>query len=101
MIVKSVTFYIKPENTKDFIEATLENKNNSIKEKGIISFDFLQSSDDSTKFLLYEVYESEVGINEHLETEHFKIWINKVEKWFLKPRDRATYIPVNEIMILE
>ncbi|WP_396127942.1 hypothetical protein [Clostridium sp.] len=33
MIVKSVTFYVKPENTKEFIEATIENQNNSIKAK--------------------------------------------------------------------
>lgn len=96
MIVKSVTFYIKKEHIKEFIEATIENKNNSIKEKGIMHFDFFQCKDDPTKFLLYEGYESEDDINEHMETKHFKTWINKVEKWFLSPRDRVTYIPVTQ-----
>jgi len=97
MIVKSVTFYIKPEHTKEFIEATIENQNNSKKEKDIISFDFFQCKDDPTKFLLYEGYKTEDGINEHLETEHFKKWISMVEKWFSSPRDRATYLPVYKI----
>ena len=97
MIVKSVTFYVKIEHTKEFIEATIENQNNSIKEKGIIGFDFFQCKDDPTKFLLYERYKSEDDINEHMETKHFKKWINAVEQWFSRPRDRSTYIPVSKI----
>lgn len=94
MIVKSVTFYVKAEHIKEFIEATKENQNNSLKEKGIICFDFFQCKDEPTKFLLYEGYKSEDDVNEHLKTEHFNKWINTVEKWFLSPRDKATYIPV-------
>jgi len=95
MIIKSVTIYVKAEKIKEFIEVTIENQNNSIKEKGIISFDFFQCKDDSTKFLLHEVYKSENDINEHMETEHFKKWINTVEQWFSNPRDKATYIPIS------
>ncbi len=95
MIVKSVTFYIEAEHIKEFIEATIENQRNSIKEEGITCFDFFQCKDDPTKFLLYEGYKSEEDINKHLETEHFKKWINAVEQWFSSPRDRATYIPVS------
>lgn len=94
MIVKSVTIYIKPENIKEFIEATIENQQNSRKEKGIECFDFLKSKDDPSKFLLYEVYKSEEDMDEHLKTEHFRKWINTVEQYFSGPRDRATYIPV-------
>jgi Uncharacterized conserved protein len=97
MIVKSVTFYVKTEHTKEFIEATIENQNNSIKEKGIECFDFLQCKDDPTKFLLYEVYKSEEDVNNHLKTKHFEKWIHTVEKWFSGPRDRANYIPVSQI----
>jgi (4S)-4-hydroxy-5-phosphonooxypentane-2,3-dione isomerase len=95
MIVKSVTLYVKTEHIKEFIEATIENQNNSMKEKGIEHFDFFQCKDDTTKFLLYEVYKSEKDVNDHLETEHFKKWIHTVEQWFSGPRDRATYIPIS------
>jgi autoinducer 2-degrading protein len=97
MIVKSVTFYVKLEHRKEFIEATIENKNNSIKERGIESFEFFQCKDDLTRFLLYEVYKSEDDVNRHLETKHFKKWISTVEQWFLAPRDRATYTPISSM----
>jgi (4S)-4-hydroxy-5-phosphonooxypentane-2,3-dione isomerase len=99
MIVKSVTFYVKTEHTKEFIEATIENQNNSINENGIICFDFFQCKDDPTKFLLHEGYKSQDDINKHLETKHFKKWIDTVEPWFSSPRDRATYIPVSPIKV--
>lgn len=96
MILKNVMFYIKPENITEFVEATLENQRNSKKEKGIVSFDFFQCEDDPTKFLLYEGYKSEEDINAHLETEHFKKWINTVEQCFSSPREKVTYIPVSK-----
>ncbi|AKN30053.1 antibiotic biosynthesis monooxygenase [Clostridium carboxidivorans P7] len=95
MIVKSVTLYVNKKHIEEFIEATKENQNNSLKEAGIIGFDFFRCKDDSSKFLLYEVYKSEDDVNKHMETDHFKKWISTVEKWFSKPRDRATYIPVS------
>ncbi|WP_026885990.1 putative quinol monooxygenase [Clostridium beijerinckii] len=94
MIVKSVTIYVKQENIEKFIKATKENQNNSLKENGIVCFDLFQSKDDSARFLLYEGYKSEDDVNKHMETEHFKKWINIVEPWFSAPRDKATYIPV-------
>ncbi len=94
MIVKSVTLYVKKESRKEFIEATLENQKNSLKEDEVISFDFFQSDEDETKFLLYEVYNSEKGMESHLETEHFKKWIKTVDNFFSKPREKATYIPI-------
>ncbi|AJA47038.1 hypothetical protein CPAST_c09380 [Clostridium pasteurianum DSM 525 = ATCC 6013] len=95
MIVKNVTFYIKSENIKEFIEATIENRDNSRKEEGIVHFDFLQCKDEPNKFLLYEGYKSEEAMEDHLETEHFKKWIDTVEKYFSSPRDKIVYIPFN------
>ncbi|NRT71973.1 quinol monooxygenase YgiN [Clostridium beijerinckii] len=43
MIVKSVTIYVKQEHVDEFIKATKENQNNSLKEKGIICFDFFNA----------------------------------------------------------
>ncbi|QAA34486.1 putative quinol monooxygenase [Clostridium manihotivorum] len=94
MIVKSVTFDVKPEYIDKFIEATLENQKGSLEEKGVISFDFLQSADETGKFLLYEVYESEEAMEGHLKTEHFNKWINTVEEYFFSPREKTIFIPI-------
>lgn len=97
MIAKNVTFYIKSEYIEQFIEMTLENQKNSRMEKGIICFDFFQCADDKEKFLLYEGYKSEEAMEDHLKTEHFIKWIDNVEKWFSKPREKVIYIPIPSI----
>ncbi|WP_160676154.1 putative quinol monooxygenase [Clostridium sp. C8-1-8] len=96
MIVKSVKFDIKPEYIEEFIEATLENQKGSLEEKGVIRFDFLQTVDEAGKFLLYEVYESEEAMEEHLKTEHFNKWIDRVEEYFLSPREKTVFMPINK-----
>lgn len=95
MLVKSVTIYVKQSNISEFIEATKENQLYSRKENGIECFDFFQCKDDPTKFLLHEVYTSQEAMDKHLETEHFKKWINIVEQYFSGQRDRAIYIPIS------
>lgn len=95
MIVKNVVFHIKPEYTKQFINATLENQKNSRLEDGITGFDFFQSKEEPTKFLLFEAYKYEEAVEEHLNTEHFKKWIDTVEPWFSSPRERNTYVSVD------
>ncbi|MDT8716937.1 antibiotic biosynthesis monooxygenase [Clostridium sp. 19966] len=98
MIVKNVTFYIKAEYVDEFIAATIENQNNSRKEEGIAHFEFFKSEENPQKFLLYEVYTTEEAVEKHLETEHFKKWIETVEGYFEKPRDRQVYVPITDII---
>ncbi|NRV13342.1 quinol monooxygenase YgiN [Clostridium beijerinckii] len=43
MIVKSVTIYVKQDHIEEFIKATKENKNNSLKEEGIICLIFFNA----------------------------------------------------------
>lgn len=91
MIIKSATIVIKHEFIKAFIEATIENQKNSIKEEGIVRFDVLQSKDDSNSFMLYEVYKNEVAVEEHKKTKHFSKWDNTVNPLLAKPRERVLY----------
>jgi autoinducer 2-degrading protein len=95
MLVKSVTIYVKTEHINEFIQATIENQIHSLKEDGISQFEVLQCTNDPSRFLLYEVYQSEDAINAHLQTAHFKKWIDTVTQWFVGPRDRAVYTPVS------
>ena len=86
MIVTSVTVYVKEEHINDFINATVDNHNGSIKEPGNMRFDILQSNDDPTKFLLYEAYESKEAASMHKETPHYLKWRETVAPWMAKPR---------------
>ncbi len=86
MIVTAVTVFVKPENIGDFIEATISNHLESVKEKGNMRFDVLQSEEDPSRFLLYEAYETEEDAQAHKRTFHYLNWRERVAPWMAAPR---------------
>lgn len=87
MIATLVHVQVKPEFINSFINATRENHENSVKEQGNVRFDILQDKQDSGKFILYEVYESEQAAAKHKETTHYAAWRDAVAPWMAKPRE--------------
>ncbi|MCM8820858.1 MAG: antibiotic biosynthesis monooxygenase [Candidatus Omnitrophica bacterium] len=86
MIVTIVEVYVKKDKIDEFIQATLENHKNSIKEKGNLRFDVLQSTEDPTRFTLYEAYDSEETAKEHKKTSHYLKWRETVDDFMAQPR---------------
>jgi (4S)-4-hydroxy-5-phosphonooxypentane-2,3-dione isomerase len=86
MIVTVVNIVVKSENIDQFIEATTENHQHSIKEKGNLRFDFLQHRDNPAAFTLYEAYESDETAAAHKNTAHYLKWRDAVEPWMARPR---------------
>ncbi|MFZ0254472.1 MAG: antibiotic biosynthesis monooxygenase [Gammaproteobacteria bacterium] len=91
MIVTCVHVYVKPEYVQQFIEASKINHQHSIIEPTNLRFDILQSTDDPTRFLLYEAYESEEGAQAHKQTSHYLTWRTTVEPWMAQPRQGIPY----------
>lgn len=87
MIVTSVRVFVIERFIDDFIQATIENHNNSIKEPGNLRFDVLQSVQNPAEFTLYEAYESDEAAAAHKETDHYKTWRDTVAPWMAKPRE--------------
>lgn len=94
MIVRGITVHVKKESIEAFKQATMENRNGSIEEPGILRFDVLQSSEDPSEFYLYEVYTDETATGAHKETSHYKKWKATVEPMMAGPREAKAYIPV-------
>lgn len=86
MIVTFVHVWVKPGYIERFIEASTENHQNSIREKGNLRFDLVQDSKDYSKFVIYEAYESDEAARAHKETDHYKIWRDTVADWMAQPR---------------
>lgn len=86
MIVTVVSIVVKPENIDQFIAATIENHQNSIREEGNIRFDVLQQRDNPAAFTLYEAYESDEAAAAHKKTAHYLKWRDAVETWMANPR---------------
>jgi (4S)-4-hydroxy-5-phosphonooxypentane-2,3-dione isomerase len=91
MFVACVHVHVNPENRDAFIEATLENAANTVREPGGLRFDVLQQADDPDRFVLYEVYRDEAGAKAHKETPHYARWRQAVEPWMAEPRRGVQY----------
>ena len=74
MLIVHVSARVKPESVEAFRQATIENAQNSIQEPGIARFDVVQQRDDTTRFVLVEVYQNEEAAAAHKETAHYQKW---------------------------
>mmetsp|Transcript_63053 Transcript_63053/g.119981 ORF Transcript_63053/g.119981 Transcript_63053/m.119981 type:complete len:224 (-) Transcript_63053:110-781(-) len=82
---------VKPESMDSFLYFTSINANTSITEKENARFDFLQSVEDPSKFVLYEVYASSAGSAAHKETSHYLAWRAGVADAMADPRKGVKY----------
>ncbi|MCI4667620.1 MAG: antibiotic biosynthesis monooxygenase [Bacteroidia bacterium] len=95
MNINIVYISVKPENLEEFVEASFKNHiGTRTTEAGNLRFDILQKADDPTKFVLYEVFESEEAIRLHKETDHYKVWRDTVNPMMAEKRYGIGYIPL-------
>jgi len=88
MGITLVRVKVKKENIDQFIEATIENHENTrSKEPGNVRFDLLQNDHDPSMFTIYEVFESDQAVMKHKETEHYLKWRKTVADWMEIPRE--------------
>jgi len=91
MLVVHVHVHVKPESVDAFREASIENASNSIHEPGVARFDVIQQNDDSTRFILVEVYRTADDPARHKETAHYKKWRDTVADMMAKPRQAVQF----------
>lgn len=91
MIVTCVYVHVKSENVTRFIDATIANHKESVKEKGNLRFDFIQQQNDPCRFMIYEAYESEEAVKLHKNTEHYLTWRDAVKDLMAEPRVGVRY----------
>ena len=91
MIATIVYVSVKEENIKSFIDATIKNHEQSVKEDGNLRFDVLQMNDEPGSFALYEAYENEIAAAAHKDTAHYLEWRNTVAEWMAEPRKGVKY----------
>lgn len=77
---------VNEENRNDFIQATLDNARSTVQEPGNLRFDVIQQIDDPNRFVLYEVYRDEAGMEAHKDTPHYAKWRDTVAPWMAEPR---------------
>lgn len=91
MLITHVQVQVKPECIEAFKAATIENASNSIREPGIARFDFIQHTEDPTRFLLIEAYRNAEAPAQHKETAHYAKWRDTVASMMAQPRVGSKY----------
>lgn len=86
MYVVCVTIWVKPENVKEFIAATLENARGTRLEPGNLRFDVCQAEDDPARFFLYEMYQAKEDFQAHQQQAHYILWRDTVNGWMAQSR---------------
>lgn len=94
MLIVHVFVHVKPECVEAFKAASVENARNSVLEPGIARFDVIQQSDDSTRFVLVEVYKDAAAPAAHKETAHYQKWRDTVAEMMAEPRSSIKYTNV-------
>lgn len=93
MIATLVYVDVKAEFIEEFRAASIENHNGTRLEPGNVRFDVLQSADDPTQFVLYEVFADEDAAKAHKETDHYKKWRDTVAPFMNSPRRATKTVP--------
>jgi quinol monooxygenase YgiN len=91
MLIVHVHVQVKPECVEAFKAASLENARHSVQEAGIARFDVVQQADDSTRFVLVEVYRDDGAPAKHKETLHYAQWRDAVAGMMAEPRHSVKY----------
>ena len=91
MLIVVVHVHVKPESVESFRAATLVNARHSLLEPGIARFDFLQQSDDPTRFVLVEAYRTVEAPAQHKETAHYQRWRDTVASMMAEPRSSVNF----------
>jgi (4S)-4-hydroxy-5-phosphonooxypentane-2,3-dione isomerase len=91
MIVTCVYVHIKPGMVDGFVNATVTNHKESVKEPGNLRFDLIQQAEDPCKFMIYEAYESEAAAIDHKNTPHYLKWRDSVKDYMAEPRHGVKY----------
>ena len=91
MLIVHVHVHVKEGSEEVFREASLENARNSGQEPGVARFDVCQQNDDSTRFVLVEVYRDDDAPAAHKETAHYQTWRDTVADMMAEPRQAVKF----------
>lgn len=94
MLIVHVFVHVKPDCIEAFKAASIENARHSVQESGIARFDVIQQVDDPTRFVLVEIYRTEMAPTQHKETAHYAAWRDTVADMMAEPRSSMKYAPL-------
>lgn len=95
MLIVHVNVHVKPGSESAFLNATVENARESLKEPGIARFDVVRGVEDPSFFVLVEAYRDDQAPAAHKETAHYKTWRDRVEPMMAVARSSVKFREVH------
>jgi autoinducer 2-degrading protein len=93
-LVLLVEFRIRPAHVAEFEAAILSNAAASLKnEAGCRRFDVCRDLQDSALFFLYEIYDDQDAIDEHLKSAHYLAFDSLSRNWVEQKTVRKMALP--------
>lgn len=81
MIRLNVSLLIEDESRrKPLIEAATELIELSLRDKGCVDYDLYASTTEDDRYLIYETWETEEDLKKHMESDHFKRIVPRLEE---------------------
>lgn len=93
MVVLDLHRTVKPECVSAFKASFARCKELTVKEDGCVDYGLYQSPDDSTRFLIYEVWANQTVLSAHWQTAHLKAHVEEIKDMVTAKWDRHLHIP--------
>ena len=96
-IVMNIPIKVKPEHVAGYKAAFDKCRAETIKEEACKAYDLFQSYSDSTEFHLFEMWKNKPGHQNHMQTEHIKVYFAEIKGM----TDKAATSTINVIVCPE
>jgi (4S)-4-hydroxy-5-phosphonooxypentane-2,3-dione isomerase len=95
LLIVHVHVRVKPGAEEAFRDASLANAGASRREPGVVRFDLVADRNDTSHFVLVEIYTDEQAAAAHKETPHYAAWRDAVADLMAEPRRSEKYVNVS------
>jgi autoinducer 2-degrading protein len=95
LLIVHVHVHVKADAIEAFKAASLANAAGSRREAGVVRFDVLQDREDTTRFVLVEIYRGPDAAAAHKQTAHYAGWRDAVADLMAEQRRSSKYVNVS------
>ena len=80
LIRMNCTLEVKNGKEEEVLKDAVELVNKSLKDEGVIDYDILKSCTRNNQFLIFETWKNQDCLNKHMNSEHFKKLVPKIQE---------------------
>lgn len=93
-LTMNIPLKVKPEFVSKYKTAFEKCQAGTLQEEACLDYALFQSYTDSTEFHLFERWTNKPGHRNHMQTEHFKVYIEDVKGFFDTPKTQTIEVYV-------